>query len=280
MTTISTKEDLNQNQSTFRPYAHNMVEHDYELSSIIIFKKESGSKNENNSNKNSNINYLSYQKNAIPRIASLLNDVNIAGSELSTSTNEVAILNLNEDSSSDGYYGVFNNFSLMNFSEAREEVVRINLNFGGTWNAFFFGERPRIYSFSGIFLDSKDYPYYQEFMVAYEKYMAGRKCIENGMQFTISYNGKILKGHLLRINTGGSADAITHKTFEFTVLVENDSWYRNNIVNGREVLNGLNNSNRFGQQLLKSAQTTTTVSPQTVSDEIVIAGDTLDFNAG
>lgn len=130
------------------------------------------------------------------------------------------------------YYGVFNNFSLVNITEAKEQMAKIHLNFGGSWNAFFFGDKPTIYTFNGFFLDSKEYPYYQEFMEAYDKYLSGRKCVENQFEMLVSYDGKIVNGYILGISTNLNATNPYMKSFSFSVLVKDEAWYRINIVQG------------------------------------------------
>ena len=146
------------------------------------------------------------------------------------------------------YYGLFNNFSLTGVNERKEQMVKVHMNFGGSWNAFFFGDKPTIYGFNGFFLDSEEYPYYQEFMTAYDNYLSGRKCIENKFQMLISYDGKITGGYILDISTGISAINPYMKSFSFTVLIASENWYRTNIVRGvtNEMISGMNymSSNR------------------------------------
>jgi len=129
------------------------------------------------------------------------------------------------------YYGVFNNFSLLSVSESSDQIVKIHQNFAGNWSAFFLGRKPQVFTFSGFFIDSREYPYYQEFMVAYEKYLAGRKCVEKKMRMKILYDGKIIDGYILNIMTSITADTIMMKQFSFSVLVTSSPrWVRFNIL--------------------------------------------------
>jgi hypothetical protein len=129
------------------------------------------------------------------------------------------------------YYGVFNNFSLLSVSESSDQIVKIHQNFAGNWSAFFLGRKPQVFTFSGFFIDSREYPYYQEFMVAYEKYLAGRKCVERKMRMKILYDGKIVDGYILNIMTSITADTIMMKQFSFSVLVTSSPrWVRFNIL--------------------------------------------------
>jgi len=132
------------------------------------------------------------------------------------------------------YYAVFNNFSLLAVSESTSQIVKVHMNFGANWNAFFFGEKPKVYNFRGIFLDTKNYPYYQEFMMAYDQYLAGRKCVENNMLMKIMYDGKILEGYMLDISIDTQAESEYIKTFNFTVLVGNTKWVRSDPITNVE----------------------------------------------
>ena len=147
------------------------------------------------------------------------------------------------------YYGVFNNFSLTNIQESNEQIVKLHVNFGASWNAFFFGDKPRVYQFSGYFIDSKEYPYYQEFLVAYDKYLAGRRAIENKMQTILTYDGRVLDCYILNISTSHTAVNQLIKQFQFTVLVKDSSWVRSNIDNGMEVFNSMTNEHRMGRYI-------------------------------
>lgn len=160
------------------------------------------------------------------------------------------------------YYGIFNNFSLQSVQEQSSQIVKIHQNFSGYWNAFFFGESPRVFSFSGVFIDTREYPYYQEFMVAYDKWLAGNKCVENNIVMKIIYDGRIVDGYMISISTTNTADQQYLKQFQFTVLVRASAWLRSNIIRTKrssnpgselavvEAFNGLSNVGRFSGNVL------------------------------
>ncbi len=152
------------------------------------------------------------------------------------------------------YLGIFNNFSLLQVMEAKDQIVKLHQNFGNSWNLFFFGDTPNVYTFRGIFLDTWDYPYYQEFMTMYEKYLSGRKCVENGFKMKISYDGKIIGGYLMNIQTVLSGDTPHSKTFSFTVIITDENFMRDNAVvknyrfTGESGFNRMNNYHRVIRQ--------------------------------
>jgi hypothetical protein len=150
------------------------------------------------------------------------------------------------------YYGVFNNFSLLSFTEAHNQITKIHMNLGSSWNVFFLGNSPNIYQFSGYFLDTKDYPYYQEFLVAYEKVLSGRKSVENHMQTKIMVAGQLIDGYLLNVNVSHNANNTAIKEFQFTMLVKGVSWIRSNLITPlgertRLEFNGLSNLARLSK---------------------------------
>lgn len=205
-----------------RPYTVGLIQRKETLASIILFTSdETTSKGPGEVDKD-------YLADFSSRIQSLISEASLIGSIGVPELPNGKIPKIRLDGEHD-YYGVFNNFSLMKVTEGHEQIVKVHQHFGGTWNAFFFGEKPRVYQFEGMFLDSEDYPYYQEFMVAYEEYLAGRKCIENKMQMKIMYDGRLIDGFMLNITTSHTAQTALTKAFSFTVLVRGDRWVRNNM---------------------------------------------------
>lgn len=128
------------------------------------------------------------------------------------------------------YYGVFNNFSIQAVRESTGEIMKVHQNFGNSWNVFFFGTKPKINSYQGVFIDSIELPYYQEFMVAYEKLLSGGKCIENKTRMLLSCDGKIVDGYMIEISTTKSSDTSLKKDFAFSILIKKEYWVRTNLV--------------------------------------------------
>ena len=239
-----------------RPYHSGMIEHEQDLSTIILYTDRRGS-NESENRSNENFDYLN---DLTGKINSLLSESVISTARDTapeTPNGKIARLSL---SSNLDYYGIFNNFSLMAVQENQEEIVKIHQNLGGSWNVFFFGEKPNFTMFTGVFIDSKEYPYYQEFMTAYNRYLSGRRLVEGNMRMTITYDGKVVEGFIISISTTRSAETNFKKDFQFTMLVKNTYWIRNNLIvirgaDGRvryeRRFNGLSNINRLQTHLFK-----------------------------
>jgi hypothetical protein len=198
-----------------------MIEHDKNLATLIILTDEKGTRTaESNNPTNYLSNFGSYIKTLSPEAPADPNNPVFS---------DGTVRDLQLDGSRP-YYGVFNNISVISFTEGSSEIVKVHQNFSGFWNAFFMGEQPRVFNFSGLFLDSKQYPYYQEFMTAYHTFLAGRKCVENKARLKFVYDGKIIEGYILNVNIQGNSESPLSKQFNFQFLVKNEGWLRVNYV--------------------------------------------------
>jgi len=222
-----------------RPYTGGITRHDDDIATIVLFQQNSAEDMQPSIFKD----YFTDLSSDVKSLMTLSTQEGDFGFP-EIPGGDIPILNL--DGYGHPYYGVFNNFSVTNITEAHNQIVKVHMNFSATWNAFFFGETPSVYQFSGVFLDTQDYPYYQEFMVAYNKFLAGRKAVENNMQTKIMISGQIIDGFLLDVSVSHEASIEALKQFRFTVLVKGSSWIRINYINIAD-LNGLDD---FGHKLI------------------------------
>ena len=212
--------------SNFRPFFQGVTAQDQTIATILLMSDNQ--RQQTNYSKRDTANYLStFDKYVEQLIPTPTRDQIIAvGGEDTLPSGKLWVDTLDGFSP---YYGIFNNFSLLNVLEGSDAIVKIHQNFSKSWNAFFFGDRPQIFTFSGLFIDSKEYPYYQEFMVAYEKILSGRKCIENNIVMKIIYDNKLISGYMMNIATTMEASSPFMKQFRFTVLVNTEpQWIRTN----------------------------------------------------
>jgi len=247
-----------QDDNKVRPYTSGLKRHEETLATIVVFKEDDVTLEDNDEKDFLDpLQFFSQIKSVSADI--LEGPLRATHGQVITSgtprTPSGSVTTLELDGTNP-FYGIFNNFSLLSVQEANEQIVKLHVNFGSDWNAFFFGEKPRVYQFGGFFLDSPEYPYYQEFMVAYDKYLSGRKAIENKVQTTFIYDGRIVDGYMLDISTQHSAADQQIKNFTFTVLVRGSFWIRNNLIStknesgkkarlGEQSFNGLTNLYRL-----------------------------------
>lgn len=226
--------------NNYRPYKNGVLEHEENIASIILV---ADGNNYTVDDSGDEINGFKVD-NSSPKVDEL--DVDYPLTDLNGSENIMIpkLSKLSED-----YYGIFNNFSLLNVSESRSQISKVNLNLGDSWNVFFFGKNPLIYSFSGIFLDARNYPYYEEFTKAYDLYMSGGKSLENNFKTYMTYDGKIVSGYILSLTTTSRSETPHVKSFKFNMLISEENFARRNFSykNESSAINyGLDNTNRLG----------------------------------
>ncbi len=143
------------------------------------------------------------------------------------------------------YYGIFNNITLTGVSESHNTIQKLHLNFSDSWNVFFFSDSPVTVNLSGGFLDNEAYPYYQEFMTAYQNYLSGAQATRNNMSMILSYDGKVMDGYLTSVNVQSNANLEGFKNFQMQFLVKKISWTRHNYVRD-EKTGSITNDNSMG----------------------------------
>ena len=210
--------------TTIRPSFTGAREHDDQVATIILFKESQDEEDPNN--KNPNKDYLNVLSGYV---STLITDSVISDVQGFPEIPNGKIARFKLDKKND-YYGIFNNFSVLSMAEMHDQISKVHMNFGAKWNVFLFGNTPNMYRVSGVFLDTKEYPYYQEFMTAYEDYLSGRKCVENGMQLKFIIAGQIIDGFLLNVSVNHNASTAMLKEFQFTILVKGSSWIRTNYI--------------------------------------------------
>jgi hypothetical protein len=251
-----------------RPVARGTREHGDSVATIVLFQNST----QDYDTSTYSVDYLTNLSSTVSTLISESTASEVSGFP-ERPNGKIPILKLDKRND---YYGVFNNFSVTGMAEIHDQITKVHMNFGAKWNVFLFGNTPNMYRFSGVFLDTKEYPYYQEFMVAYEDYLSGRKCIENGMQLKMIISGQIIDGFLLSVSVNHNANTQQLKEFQITMLVKGSSWIRSNYVytpnnNGNfsmsEQNNGLSNIERVTHQRnsgLIDARTSNDTSNKTV----------------
>ena len=218
-----------------RPYNAAPTEHDDPIATIILYSQNNSFTNTSTADQTT----IDYLTNFSEKIKPLVPEANssLVTNNSTIPDGDIPILSMQQ---SQDYYGVFNNFSVTNLSESHSQITKVHMNFSARWNVFFFGNTPNMYQVRGFFLDSQEYPYYQEFMVAFEKYLSGRKCVENHMNLKFVISGQIIDGYMLDITVSHNANTPTLKEFAFTILVKGSSWVRTNITHKGGIESGIN----------------------------------------
>lgn len=112
----------------------------------------------------------------------------------------------------------FTKFLLENVQESHSERSQVVETFG-TFYAFFFGERPPVYNFSGTLVNSRSINWLSDFMFYYENFLRGTRCVENNASLVLTYGGRQIEGFLLNVSSNTQAINDKGVAFSFQVLV-------------------------------------------------------------
>jgi hypothetical protein len=90
----------------------------------------------------------------------------------------------------------FLKFFLTGVDAPRSERYQVVETFGD-WYIFFYGERPPIYTFSGVLLNTPNYNWLNEFDFFYDSFLRGTAATRNVTRIFITYGFQQVQGHLL-----------------------------------------------------------------------------------
>lgn len=137
----------------------------------------------------------------------------------------------------------YSKFFLESVQEAHQEKVQIVETFNDFY-AFFYGERPPVYTFSGYLLNLQNYNWLNEFTYYYQNFWRGTKAVELGARVFLTYNYQQIQGYVLNINTNISA--VTDKVAPFNIQV---------LVTNRLIFNGFDSEDLIRDNLLPRSDT-------------------------
>lgn len=167
---------------------------------------------------------------------------------------------------------VYSNFLLQGVVEQRAEKTQIIETFGEPY-IFFFGERPRMVTFSGVLLNTFDFNWEAEWWYNYELYLRGTRCVENDARVFLSYDETLVSGYIVSTDSSKTSQDKNFVTFQFTMFLTGYS-------NFSDVGNGTSQSAReieVGRQLAalemyNSGRSTAALSPATLLPGQTLSG--------
>lgn len=118
------------------------------------------------------------------------------------------------------------NFLLENVQEQRIEKQQIVETFGEDF-IFFFGERPRVMTFSGRLLNSNDFNWKSEFWTNYDQYFRGTKLLEMNARLYLYYDDVVVEGYLIQANAQQNSMTPLEVPFQFQLFVTNYAFIGN-----------------------------------------------------
>jgi len=112
----------------------------------------------------------------------------------------------------------FEEFLLQSASEASQERFQSIETFGDTIG-FFFGSRPKFYTYTGTLLNTEDYQWKDKWAEVYEKNIRGTKCVEKKARAYLTYDYVLREGYILQMNVSQISAHPNHVDFTFSMFV-------------------------------------------------------------
>lgn len=115
-------------------------------------------------------------------------------------------------------------FLLRQYSSRADERMQVFQAINGDVSMYFFGERPRIYSFSGIMYDTYNQQWANKLMRDYDSKLRGTKSIENRTEVCIVYEDKFLQGFVLNLTISKNAELPSGVQFTLDYILTKSSF--------------------------------------------------------
>ena len=84
---------------------------------------------------------------------------------------------------------------------------------------FFFGNKPSVYNFSGVLMDTYNQQWFNDFEFFYKNYLRGSASIKNKTRVFMMYKDQVIEGFMLNVQMGGDADTNDIVTFSFDFIL-------------------------------------------------------------
>jgi hypothetical protein len=121
-----------------------------------------------------------------------------------------------------GQSNEYSNFILQAVQEQRVEKQQIVETFGEDY-IFFFGERPRIYTFSAVLMNTRNFNWKSEWWKNYEETLRGTKLLERNARMYLYYDDVVIEGYMLQASATATVDDPYKLPLQFQVFCTNYS---------------------------------------------------------
>lgn len=116
----------------------------------------------------------------------------------------------------------YSNFILQGVQEQRVEKQQIVETFGEDY-IFFFGERPRIYNFTALLLNTRNFNWKSEWWKNYEDILRGTRLLERNARMYIYFDDVVIEGYMLTAQAMASVEDPYKLPLSFQVFCTNYS---------------------------------------------------------
>jgi hypothetical protein len=112
----------------------------------------------------------------------------------------------------------YSDFILQQINDERMEKEQIVETFGDPY-VFFFGERPRVASFSGMLMNTEDFNWRSQFWANYNESLRGTRLVQENARAYLCYDNLIIEGYPLRAAAQDTSDQPYLIPFQMSMLV-------------------------------------------------------------
>jgi hypothetical protein len=129
------------------------------------------------------------------------------------------------NNSSGGARGVVNDYAdfiIQKIEDQRVEKQTIIETFGDSF-IFFFGERPRVFTFSGVLVNSEDFNWRSQFWYNYDHHLRGTKLVERNARVFLAYDSIVVEGYPINATATEDSSEPHLVPFSMTMFVTNYS---------------------------------------------------------
>jgi hypothetical protein len=135
---------------------------------------------------------------------------------------------VNEDGSRDTSFGVddYSDFILQQVQDQRAEKHQIVETFGDAF-VFFYGEAPRLVTFSGILLNTIDFNWRSQFWYNYNNFFRGTRLVQLNARSYLAYDTIVIEGYPITATARENSQEPYSVMFDLTMFVTSYYDYSN-----------------------------------------------------
>ena len=119
-----------------------------------------------------------------------------------------------------GRVDVYADFILQQITEERSEKNQIIETFGDSF-VFFFGERPRMLSISGLLMNTDDFGWRAQFMRNYEDHLRGSKLVQRNARLYLAWDTIVIEGYPINLSASEDSGNPYSVNFQMQIFLTN-----------------------------------------------------------
>jgi hypothetical protein len=117
-----------------------------------------------------------------------------------------------------GQVDEYSDFILQQVTDQRMEKQQIIETFGDSF-VYFFGERPRMLTFTGQLMNTEDFNWRAQFWYNYDKFLRGSKLVQANARCYLAYDTIVIEGYPLSATAIDDAENPYQVSFQMTMLM-------------------------------------------------------------